>query len=86
MQILQRFQHLIEDIDLMQFLEHIRPHNRVQIRLHKLKNQIKILLVPGLHYPVQPDDVIVVQLPEDGDLAVGALGVDGVAESVEYFL
>jgi hypothetical protein len=58
----------------------------MQIGLHELEEQVDIFVVIGADGIMQPDDVGVLQLLQNLDLPVGALGVSGVLEGIEDLL
>lgn len=62
------------------------PQDGVQVGLHALEQQVEVAAVPRPHHALQPHDVVVLQLRQDADLAVGALRVHLVLEGVEDLL
>ena len=85
-QVLQRLGQLIQNKTDMHVLENPLRNDVVQIRLHKLKQKVYILVVIRPNRFVQFDYVRVVQLLQDLDLTVGALRIRRVLERVEDFL
>ena len=82
-EVLERFGHLVDDKANVDIFEYIFGDNVVQISLHKLKDQINVLVIIGPEGVVELDDIGVFSLFEDLDLAVGALGIGGVLEGVK---
>jgi hypothetical protein len=70
----------------MHILEDALGDDIVQIGLHEFKEQVDILVVIRPDRVVELDDVRMVQLLQDLDLAVGALGVSCMLECVEDLL
>jgi len=52
-------QELVDDVLLVDLLEDVRPDHGVQVRLHKLENQVQVAVVLGPDNIDQADDVIV---------------------------
>lgn len=86
MKVLQRFENLIKDINLMHFLQDIGPNNRMQICLHKLKYQVQVLFIFGLDDSVKLDNIFVIKLFEYGNFSIGSLRVNRITKCVEHFL
>lgn len=86
MQVLERFGELVEYEPHVHVLEDPLRDDVVQVCLHVLKKQINVLVVLRANGIVELDDIGVVQLAQDLYLAVGALRVGGVLESIEYLL
>jgi hypothetical protein len=82
-QVFQGFGDLVHDVFVMHLFQDALRNYVVQVGLHVLEHQVDILPVLGLYALLELYDVVVVQLPQDADLAVGALGVCGMLESVE---
>jgi hypothetical protein len=58
----------------------------MQIGLHKLEHQVHVLVILRAEGLLQLHDILVVELLQEHDLAVGPLGVGCVLERVEDFL
>ena len=86
MKIMDAFEDLVEDKDLMHFLKNIGAYNRMQVSFHELKHQVQILLVLGLHHPEQLYHVVILQSMQDLNLPIRALGIAGIPKCIEYFL
>lgn len=86
MQILECLGQLVYDEADMDVLEYALRNDVMQVCLHELKQQINVLVVVSADSVHQFDNVGVVQLLEDLDFAVGALGVGGVLEGIEDLL
>lgn len=84
-QILEGLGKLIDYESDVHFLKDTLSYDVVQIRFHELENEVYVLVVVGLERLVESDDVGMLQLFEYFDFAVGALGVGGMLEGVEYF-
>lgn len=63
----------------------VLPDQSVQVDVHVLEHQVDVLVVPRPDHLFQPDDVRVLELSQEHDFAVGALGVGGVGEGVKVF-
>lgn len=86
MHILKRFQKLINNVFLMNFLQYARPYDYMQISFHKVKHQIKVFIIFGFYYVQQSNYVIVpIQLLQEHNFTEGSLCVSRVMEGVEYF-
>lgn len=70
----------------MHVLEYSLADDVMQICFHEFEEQIDILIVVGANGIVELDDVGMLELLQNLDLAVGALGVGGVLEGVEDLL
>jgi len=57
----------------------------VQIRLHKLEDEVEVASVVRFDYPLQLHDVCVLQLVQNRHLSVRSLCVYVVLKGVEYF-
>ena len=62
------------------------PDDCEQVCLHQLKNQIDVFFVAGANDPLQFYYVFVLELLQYLHLSIGALCVDVVSKSTEYFL
>ncbi len=82
-EVLECFGHLVDDKANVDIFEYIFGDDVVQISLHKLKDQINVLVIIGPEGVIELDDIGVFGLFEDLDLAVGALGIGGVLEGVK---
>ncbi len=85
MQILEGFESLVEDVHLVHFFENVRPYNRMQICFHKLKHQVQVLLILGLEDSVQFDNILMIELFQNGHLAISPLSINRVTKRIEYF-
>lgn len=86
MQVFEGFGQLVDDEADMDILENALGNDVVEVGFHILEQQVDILVIIGPHRLVQLDDVRVLQLLQDLDLAVGPLRVGGVLEGIEYLL
>lgn len=59
------------------------PYGIMKIRLHELEDKVEILIIFSSDDLVQFDDVGVIELLQESDLAKGALCVGGVLEGIE---
>lgn len=84
--VLQGLGHLVDDEAYVDFFEDAFGDDVMQISLHKLEKQVDILVVIGSNGIVQFYNVGVIQLFEDLNFAIGALGISGVLKCIEYFL
>jgi hypothetical protein len=85
MQILEGFESLVEDVHLMHFFKNVRPYNRMQICFHEFKHQVQVLLILGLEHSVQFDNILMIELFQNGHLAISPLRINGVTKRIEYF-
>lgn len=58
----------------------------MQIRFHELEHKIKILVVLSSDYLMKFDNVWVVELLKEDNLAKGALSICGMLERIKNFL
>lgn len=58
----------------------------MEICLHELEDEVEILVIFCADDLVQLDDVGVVELLQEDDLAEGALGIGGMLEGIEDLL
>lgn len=58
----------------------------MKVCLHKLENQVEILIVLRADHLVQLHDVRMVQLLQESNLAESSLGVGGVLKGIEDLL
>ena len=70
----------------MDLLEDVGPDHGVEVRLHVVEYDVDVLVVVGADVVELLDDVLVVQLREEDDLAEGPLGIGGVVEGIEDLL
>ena len=68
-------QDLTADETHMTLLENSLSHQRIEVRLNQLKDQIQIFVVLTAHGLVQLDDVRVVKLGQDHQLSIGSLSI-----------
>jgi hypothetical protein len=64
----------------------VLPDGVMKVGLHKLENQVEILIIFGADHLVQLHDVRMVQLLQESDLAESSLRVGGVLEGIEDLL
>jgi hypothetical protein len=65
----------------------VGAYDCVEIGLHEVEDEVDVFVVFGFEDVEEGDDVgVAVELLQEDDFAVGALGVGGVLEGVEYFL
>lgn len=74
---------LINNEAFMFFLQNIFSYERIEVDVHKLKDEVDVAFVLCFDYFLQGDDVRMLDLIEEHDFAVRALGVSGVLERVE---
>ena len=74
---------LINNEALVFFFQNILSYQRIEVDVHKLKDEVDVAFVLGFDYFLQGDDVRVLDLIEEHDFAVRALGVSRVLERVE---
>lgn len=84
-EILQRLSQLVDYESDMDVFQDAFGDDVVEVGLHVLEEQVDVLVVVGSDCLMQANDIRVVQLFQDFDLSVGALGVSSVLEGVEYF-
>ena len=90
--VLQRPQHLVDEVlDVIQTQALLGVDYPVQVRLHQFAhdvNVVEIIDVPhhGGHHVDDADDVLVLEMLEEFNLAEDALGVDLVLECLGYHL
>jgi hypothetical protein len=60
------------------------PDGVVEIGLHKLEDQIEVLVIFCADHIVQFDDVRVVEFMQEHNFAIGPLRIGGVLEGIEY--
>ena len=58
----------------------------MQIRFHELENKVKILVVFSPYYLMQFDNIRVVELLQQNNLAKSSLGICRVLEGIKNFL
>lgn len=85
MQILNSFDQLVKNVTIVKIFEDFLSDSIVEICLHELKNQVQIFIVFRSNDSVEFDNVLVIDLVEEDDFAVGALGVGGMLKGVKYF-
>lgn len=85
-QVLQGLGELVDDEPHVYVLEYALADDVVQVCLHELEEQIDILVVIGTDGVVELDDVGVLELLQDLDLPVGALGIRRMLERIEDLL
>jgi hypothetical protein len=83
MQIVNRLGDLVDDEAFVFFLEDIFSYQRVQVDVHELKDEVDVAFVLGFDDFLQGNDVGVLDLIEEHDFAVRALGVSRVLERVK---
>ncbi len=66
---------LINNEAFVFFLQNIFSYQGIEVDVHKLKDEVDVALVLCFDYFLQGDDVRVLDLIEEHDLAVCALGV-----------
>lgn len=74
--VVDSFQDLIENVNLMHFLKNIGSDDRMKIRLHILEYQVQIFIISGFHDLVKLDNVIMFQSMKHFNLSVGSLRID----------
>jgi hypothetical protein len=85
MQVLHPLAYLVHNETVVDVLEDLLTDSVVQVRLHELENEVKILVVLRTDYIEEFNDVRVTQLVDDAYFAVGTLSVHGMLEGIEYF-
>jgi len=86
-ELLEGLEQLIDDLLLVDVFEDVGADDCVQVSLHLVEHALDVLVVLGADDVEQPHNVLVaVQLLQEHDFALGALGVSRVLESVEDFL
>ena len=85
--VLQAFEHLVDDILLVDLFQDVSPDDRVQVSIHEIKDKVNIPIILCSDHVLQPDDVLVADkfLQED-NLTEGSLSVSGILEGVEVLL
>lgn len=84
MHVLQAFQHLVNDVLLVNVLEDIGPNNSMQISVHEVKDEVNISVVLSSDYVLQSDNVFMSrQLLQEDDLSESPLCISCVLERVE---
>lgn len=85
-QIVDGFADLVDDILLVPVLENVAADEGMQVDVHVLKDQVDINVVTGAEDLLQPNNIRVFELLQKHDLAVDALSISRVGESIEIFL
>ena len=85
-EVLEAPQDLVEDVAHMHALQDGLAHQGVQVCLHVIEKKIQVLVVLCPYYSVQFDYVIVIQLVQDRNFAVGALCIHIIVKGVKYLL
>ena len=75
----------MHNVTIVKIFENFLANSIVEICLHELENEVQIFVVLRSNDSVEFDDVLVIDLVEEDDFAVGALGVSGVLKGIEYF-
>ena len=83
MEVLECFSHLIDDVADVNIFEDVFGYDVVEVSFYELEDQIHIFIIISFDGFVQFDDVGVLDLTQDFDLSVGALGISGVLEGIE---
>jgi hypothetical protein len=84
-QVFEGDEDLVNDVTFMDLLEQALADHVVHVSLHVLEQEVDVAVVLGFVDFVEGDDVRMLQLFQDADLAVGSLGVGRVLECVEDF-
>ena len=58
----------------------------MQVDVHQLEHKVQITVVMCPNYPLEFNNVLVSELPQDGHLSVGALGIYLVLKGIKYLL
>lgn len=80
------FGSLVQDVLLVLFGQDVLAYEHMQVRIHVLEYQVDVLAIFRLDDLVQADDVGVLQLHQEHDLAVGSLGVGRIIKGIEVLL
>lgn len=86
MEVLQCLGELIDDEPHVYVLEYSLADDVMEICFHEFEEQVDIFIVIGADSIVEFDDVGVLELLQNLDLSIGALGVGGVLEGIEDLL
>lgn len=74
--VLEAFEELVDDVLGVDGSEEFGPDDPVEVCFHELEDHVEVLVVVGLDDGEELDDVVVVgELVEEDDLAVGSLGI-----------
>jgi hypothetical protein len=57
----------------------------MEVGFHELEDQVEVFVIVGFDDVVEFDDVGMVEFVEEDNFSVGALGIGGVLEGIEYF-
>ena len=85
MKILNAFDELMDNVTIVKIFEYFLSNGVVEIGFHELKNKVQIFIIFGLDDSMQFDNILVINLMQEDNFAIGALGVCGVLEGIEYF-
>lgn len=85
-QILDGFGNLVHDILLMLILEDVFADDAVQVDVHELEHEIYVFVIVSFDDVYELDDVVVVELLQEYDLAVGALRIRRMLKRIEDLL
>ncbi len=87
MHILKAFQHLIDDVLLMNIFEDVCADHSVQVRVHEIEYKVYIAVVLGTDHILKSDDVFMArQFLQEDNLSECALGISCVLKSIEILL
>jgi len=85
--ILHALENLVDDILLVDVFKDVRPNDCVQIRVHKVEDEINVSVIFSSNNILQSNDVLMAgQLLQKDDFAESSLGVSGVLKGVKVFL
>ena len=86
MDVLERFEELVDDVFLVYGLEDVNSYDLVQVSFHEIKNHVEVLVIFGLDDVLESNDVLMLgELFEEDDFAEGSLSVSGVVEGIKDF-
>lgn len=87
MHVLEAFEHLVNDVLLVDVLQDVGSDHSMQVCIHEIKHKVNISVVFCSNYILQPDDVFVAgQLLEENDLSESPLRIGSILKGVEVFL
>jgi hypothetical protein len=83
MEVVNGLSDLINNEAFVFFFQNIFSYQGIEVDVHKLEDEVDVALVLSFDYFLKGDDVRMLDLIEEHDFAVRALGVSGVLERVE---